>query len=112
MSRLSRPARIIVRVVKAPVQQRGEIVIVLPESRQFDRSAVMAYSVALQTFFVEDLRRLMDRTRAADPHTAIEQRVAFEYVYGEPVRLATKANVYGDRTGADEPPANDDGDDT
>jgi hypothetical protein len=109
-----RRTRIVVRIVKSPVAARGEVLVVLPESRQFDTHTVVAYAIAREAFFTEDLRRLMDRTRAADPHTAAEARRTFEYVYGEPVVLARKANAYGDRERPptpDEPPAEDDGED-
>ena len=102
------------RIFRAPVADRGQVIVILPESRQFDREAVLAYSFALQSFFIEDLRHLMDRTRAADPHAAADARTEFEYVYGERVQLARKVNAYGDRErprAADEPPADDGEDD-
>jgi hypothetical protein len=108
-----RSTRIIVRVVKSPVGQRGEILVVLPESRTLDTLDVLAYTLVgggEATPLIEDLRHLMDRTRAATPHVAAEARRQFEYWYGEPVQLAVKANLHkrvadAKHPKADEPPA-------
>ena len=115
-----RSTRVIVRVVKSPKEQRGQILIVLPESRSFSGKEVLIFALERETYLVEDLRRVMDRTRAADPHTAAESRRQFEYIYGEPVVLSVKANAGHAGTDqspaaeapfADEPPADRDAED-
>src|SRR6185436_20262598 len=76
----SRSTRVIIRIVKSPVAERGQILVVLPESRAVHTQEVLAYLLdgsAIQ-LRIEKLRRLMDRTRKADPHTAAEAKRQFE----------------------------------
>jgi hypothetical protein len=108
MPDLTRITRIIVRVVKSPVAERGHVLVVLPESRSPGTRDVIAYRFdgTVLALVIDSLRHLMDCSRAANPHMAADARQQFEYWYGEPVQLTTKANPHQ----ADEPPADDDDD--
>jgi len=90
MTPVADPPRVLIRIVKSPVEERGELVAVYVDSRTASDPNVLLYSVTNDQWRVEHHRRLMWRTRRASP---TERAIALETLtqIGERVRILSAA---------------------
>jgi len=97
-------SRVMVRIVKTPPADRGEVLAVYVDSRTLTDPDEVVYSVTRDAFRVEHHQRLMWRTRPATSNQAADAQDRLADI-GEKVTVLKHGLRYSAKQRADEAPA-------
>ena len=78
---------VLIREVRSPVEQRGDLIGIWTESRCVRNPTVLYYSLRRETWDSEDHDRLIRRTRRVSVRKMVETGAWLELHLGEPIRI-------------------------